>query len=1029
MTESDPTLKPASNAVLPATSAVTADAAPEVTGAVNAALQDRAPQALTALTALTATPEAEPPQLPALQEEKPSGNPFRSSAVAPLTVGVLGAVLLMSHRGHVRFGIPLGFLFVVIATFGLLDLFGTFDDPQREQGESFGEPISGVRLFLPLLRTVALCCGFLGSVAAAQANLTSPWLLGPLVALSFIATIASLFQVGVTLGVFAVDEAGKERSLLRRQGFWVLSLGALLYLPTLGIFSLWDPWETHYGEVAREILARDDWISLWWAQDGWFWSKPILNFWIQSLAMGSLGTHFEAGSMMSGFGGAGVAHPEWVVRMPNVMLTLVSMYVLYKGVANIFGRRAGLLGSIALATMPYWYFLAHQTMTDMPFVAPMSAAMGFLLLGLNTDPEKKVRTYPVTIGTRVVQFSAFHVAFGVVALAAIPQILYLVSRHIELSFNGGSRPFRIHFDEFVSGSALNCSTPGNEACRQQVPAMAARAGNSAARFFLGFEPLLQGLVWAVCLATLLQLNRGERRTQRLFYIAAWLCAALATMGKGPAGIVLPGASAFLYVLCTKRFSEFLRLETWSGFLVIACVAAPWFVAMYVRHGSPFIDRLFIHDMFNRTLGHVHDTNEGDDTSFRFYIWQLGYGIFPWTGLAPLGLTYFARRKDSALQGGAAFLAVWFAFAFFLFSFMGTKFHHYIFPAVPPTAMLIGIALDDMLGRGEWLAKGSTASVFKSGLLSGGALAAGALVTLGAALPFAGGILGNTAGKPMVAVGLGVFAAGVALIFGWIWMYPAQSSDTGLLRDPRAPDTAKLGRPAGLPLATLEAHDLTHTERQRSQEILTGAAVLSGLGILILVGRDLASKGDSADQPGVIRLLQLFTYNYKRPWPTEGIDFSAAMQGIVIASIVFTLLLATRAARKHAVFLFSAFAIVVAVWGIDVYMVKVSPHWGQHEVIEAYYRDRKGDGEQLVAYQMNWKGENFYAANRIPAFVSSGATFTAWLKQQREKGQTVMYFVTEHSRLGGLRSEVGARAYKELTDRKLNNKFVLVRAEL
>ncbi len=41
----------------------------------------------------------------------------------------------------------------------------------------------------------------------------------------------------------------------------------------------------------------------------------------------------------------------------------------------------------------------------------------------------------------------------------------------------------------------------------------------------------------------------------------------------------------------------------------------------------------------------------------------------------------------------------------------------------------------------------------------------------------------------------------------------------------------------------------------------------------------------------------------------------------------------------------------------------------------------------------------------------------------------MYFVTEHSRTGGLRGEVGAKNYKELTDKTVCNKFVLVRAEL
>ena len=85
---------------------------------------------------------------------------------------------------------------------------------------------------------------------------------------------------------------------------------------------------------------------------------------------------------------------------------------------------------------------------------------------------------------------------------------------------------------------------------------------------------------------------------------------------------------------------------------------------------------------------------------------------------------------------------------------------------------------------------------------------------------------------------------------------------------------------------------------------------------------------------------------------------------------------------------------------------------------------------LVAYQMNWKGENFYTGNHIPAFVSTGATFTTWLKKKKEEGAKVMYFVTEHGRIGGLKGEVGAKKYdREVTDKTLCNKFVLVRAEL
>jgi hypothetical protein len=128
--------------------------------------------------------------------------------------------------------------------------------------------------------------------------------------------------------------------------------------------------------------------------------------------------------------------------------------------------------------------------------------------------------------------------------------------------------------------------------------------------------------------------------------------------------------------------------------------------------------------------------------------------------------------------------------------------------------------------------------------------------------------------------------------------------------------------------------------------------------------------------------------------------------------------------------------------LDFYMVDVSRHWSQRSLFERYYalRSARADGDRdgedarydhdpIGAYQMNWKGENFYTSNKIPAYVSSGANFTTWVKSQRDKGTKVMFFVTEHSRTGGLRSEVGAKSYREVTDKDLCNKFVLVRAEL
>jgi hypothetical protein len=114
----------------------------------------------------------------------------------------------------------------------------------------------------------------------------------------------------------------------------------------------------------------------------------------------------------------------------------------------------------------------------------------------------------------------------------------------------------------------------------------------------------------------------------------------------------------------------------------------------------------------------------------------------------------------------------------------------------------------------------------------------------------------------------------------------------------------------------------------------------------------------------------------------------------------------------------------------VYVVKVAPHWGQRETIFEYYRQRRGPEEPLVAYQMNWKGENFYTGNHVPAFVASGAKFKSWITEQREEGTRVVCFTTEHSRESSLKTDLGkVTRFERLTGKALNNKFFLARVEL
>src|SRR5262249_22980820 len=155
------------------------------------------------------------------------------------------------------------------------------------------------------------------------------------------------------------------------------------------------------------------------------------------IAMGMFGVNYRPGMMLAGAESGRTPWPEWAGRMPVFILTIVALYFLYKGVAQVVGPRAGMVGAPLFATKPQRYLLAPQTITDMPLVATLSTSMGLLMIGMHTDSEQKVRAYEISIFGQKVRLTGFHLVFGVILLSALPQILYLCSRNAELHFYNG----------------------------------------------------------------------------------------------------------------------------------------------------------------------------------------------------------------------------------------------------------------------------------------------------------------------------------------------------------------------------------------------------------------------------------------------------------------------------------------------------------------------------------------------------------------------------------------------------------------
>jgi 4-amino-4-deoxy-L-arabinose transferase-like glycosyltransferase len=189
---------------------------------------------------------------------------------------------------------------------------------------------------------------------------------------------------------------------------------------------------------------------------------------------------------------------------------------------------------------------------------------------------------------------------------------------------------------------------------------------------------------AAMLLCLPWLDRGERGG----LWAAGVLMGVAVLAKGlvPLALALP-----LAWVARRRLGDVLRPVPVLAFVL---VAAPWYVLVALRNGTPFFTEFVLKHHLERfatgSLQHVQP--------FWFYAPILLAGLFPWTPLlAPLvrpSLYKDARRR---------FLLLWLVFGFVFFSAATNKLPGYLLPLLPACAALMGIALDECKKAGWMLA--------------------------------------------------------------------------------------------------------------------------------------------------------------------------------------------------------------------------------------------------------------------------------------------------------------------------------------
>jgi 4-amino-4-deoxy-L-arabinose transferase-like glycosyltransferase len=198
---------------------------------------------------------------------------------------------------------------------------------------------------------------------------------------------------------------------------------------------------------------------------------------------------------------------------------------------------------------------------------------------------------------------------------------------------------------------------------------------------------------------------NETRRTRLSTLALFL-AGLATLTKGPLGLLFPILTTLIFLAWRGRTREFFTRGMLPGLGALLAITCSWVLAAYCVEGPLFLRHIFYEQIFLRATKTFHHAEP-----WSFYLksfplcwlpWMLALVALPvhrlltaefWRGL-------WSARKNASPQGDArAWLWISAISGLALLSLLSGKVVIYVLPQLCPLALLMALGLMD--GRLPW----------------------------------------------------------------------------------------------------------------------------------------------------------------------------------------------------------------------------------------------------------------------------------------------------------------------------------------
>lgn len=249
----------------------------------------------------------------------------------------------------------------------------------------------------------------------------------------------------------------------------------------------------------------------------------------------------------------------------------------------------------------------------------------------------------------------------------------------------------------------------------EVPAMAAvlAASTSLLPVAAGRMMLTDTLLVLALTGALLAFWEAISTGEAWWKIAAAACLGLAILAKGPV------AGAFFLLIAALAYWRLPSMRPgfrggWlAGTTVLVLFVAAWYVPCYLANREAFVKEFLIEQNIGRFQGGDRAHKVGMPLGLIFYLPVLALGMAPWIfRLGPKAA--FLRGRDPL----ETYLWIWAGTVFAFFTLSGSKLPHYVLPAVPPLALLLGLRWGELPLK-KLLTTGGIASLAIFGIAQGG----------------------------------------------------------------------------------------------------------------------------------------------------------------------------------------------------------------------------------------------------------------------------------------------------------------------